>query len=125
MIYTVPGETITAFDFVTLKPIGKSPSGFLVSQAVAIALENGVVKVYDTFLEQTLLFELVVGKDIQEIASSTLQDDMSVSVLTSDGHVHIYEIKMERKVSTGSRERHLPNEGKISESEDSIHTLKS
>jgi hypothetical protein len=47
-----------------LKPLGKSTNGFLMPYAVAIGLENGIVKVFDTFLGQTLLLEIVVGKDI-------------------------------------------------------------
>lgn len=57
-------EMITAYDFVTLKPLGKSPSGQLVPLAVAIAFESGVVKVYDTYQSRNLLFQTIVGKDV-------------------------------------------------------------
>ncbi len=69
-------EPITAFDFVTLKPLGKSPSGQLVPLAVAIAFENGVVKVFDTFRSRNLLFEIIVGKDVVAVTSNGSQDEM-------------------------------------------------
>ena len=63
-------EVITAFDFVSLKPLGKSPSGHLVPLAVAIAFESGVIKVFDTYQFKNLLFEVIVGKDIIGVTSS-------------------------------------------------------
>ena len=95
-------EIITSFDFVTLKPLGKSPSGQLVPLAVAIAFESGTVKVFDTYQSRNLLFEVIVGKDVQAVTSSGNQDDMYLVVLTKDGQVLIYDIGLERKFTTPS-----------------------
>lgn len=51
-----------AFEFVILKPLGKSPSGYLLPVAIALALENGVIKVLDIYGNP--FFDIVVGKDI-------------------------------------------------------------
>ena len=64
MVYSEPGEIITGFDFVTLKPLGRSPQNHMVSSAVAIAFENGKVKIYDIHYSNLVLLEIVVGKDI-------------------------------------------------------------
>ena len=55
-------EKITAYEFINIKPLGKSPNGYLISVALAIALENGLIKVYDVYAN--LLFQIEVGKDI-------------------------------------------------------------
>jgi hypothetical protein len=36
----------------------------MIPVGVAVALENGVIRVYDTNLAQNLMFEVVVGKEI-------------------------------------------------------------
>jgi len=99
-------EPITAYDFVTLKPLGKTPSGHLVPLAVAIAFESGVIRVFDTYTAQNLLFQVIVGKDIQAVTSSGSQDDMYLIVLTKDGQVIIYDIALERR-QTPLAERHM------------------
>jgi hypothetical protein len=60
----VQDEAITAFEFATIKPIGRSPQNHLVPTAVIIAFENGIIKVFDVHYSNVILFELVVGKDI-------------------------------------------------------------
>ena len=69
-IYAEAGESVTAFDFITLKPLGRSPQNFLVPYAVAIAYESGVIKVFDVHSATNLLFSIVIGKDILQVTSS-------------------------------------------------------
>lgn len=96
--------------------------------AVAIGLENGIVKVFDTFLGQTLLLEIVVGKDILQVASSNSQEDMFIVVLTKDNMLLTYGIVLERKFklhsnanNEGNGERHLHDENVGQYSPDSIN----
>lgn len=90
------GEQITTFDFVSLKALGRSPSGHYQTSFLAVALESGIVRIFDTFLGKSLLFELTVPTTpetpIVQIASSSIPDDMSISVLTSNGLLYIYDI---------------------------------
>lgn len=57
--------------------------------------------------------EILVGKDIVQVTSSTNQEDMFIVVLTLDGMLNIYDITLERKFNTlqpnaeANRERHL------------------
>lgn len=56
MLYKTP-EKIVSYDFLTLKPLGKSPNGHFVPTAVALGLENGLIKVYDIHsVDNTELF---------------------------------------------------------------------
>lgn len=106
------GQSITAFEFVNLKSLGKSPMGHFSTTFLAIALESGLVRIYDTFLGQSLLFEFTVpltfNNRIVQVASSTVPDDMQLSVLTSNGLLYVYEISLERKLKLQQRE--LENE---------------
>ena len=117
-------EIITAYDFVTLKPLGKSPSGQLVPLAVAIVFESGVVKVYDTYQSRNLLFQITVGKDVQAVTSSGSQDEMYLVVLTKDGQVLIFDIALERKFSANQEQRHLDDDTAGFQSADSISKVK-
>jgi hypothetical protein len=63
-IYGLPGEVITAYDFITMKPLGRSPQGLLIPANVALAFESGIVKVFDVNLASHVLFEIVLGKEI-------------------------------------------------------------
>ena len=49
-VYSMYGLSITAFEFVNLKSLGKSPMGHFSTTFLAIALESGLVRIYDTFL---------------------------------------------------------------------------
>ena len=71
----------------------------MVPFGVAIAYESGIVSVFDTHSAQNLLFQVVIGKDIVQVGSSGVQDNMFLAVLTADGQVHIYEVTIERKAS--------------------------
>ncbi|CDW81154.1 UNKNOWN [Stylonychia lemnae] len=99
-IYYTETEKIVAYEFITIKPLGKSPNGLLISSAIAVGLESGQVKVYDLF--GNLLMDFHVGnpesrKQIVQIAASPLQDDMFISVLTKDNQFYIYDVILERK----------------------------
>lgn len=96
-VYSIPGEAITAFEFATIKPLGRSPQNHLVPTAVIIAFENGIIKVFDVHYSNIVLFELVVGKDIIQVGSSSSQDDMFIVALTKDGFLYVYEVVLERK----------------------------
>lgn len=118
-VYTsVPGEAINTFDFVTIKPLGRSPQGHLLSTALAVAFENGIVKIYDIHFQNTVLLEIVVGKDILQVGSSGSQDDMFIVILTRDNKLYIYDVSLERKLGQpsmssgqkGSADRHLPGD---------------
>ena len=56
-------EEITAFDFITIKPLGKSPNGVYVSSAIAIGLKSGIVLIYDLF--GNLLLQVNTFKEIK------------------------------------------------------------
>lgn len=53
-------ERILTYEFITIKPLGKSPNGLLINQAIALGLESGLVKVYDLF--GNALMEFLVGE---------------------------------------------------------------
>jgi hypothetical protein len=53
--------------------------------AVGIAFESGVIKVFDTYIGKSQLFEVTVGRDIAGISSSVIQDEMFLAVLTKEG----------------------------------------
>jgi len=40
-LYFTETEKIVAYEFITIKPLGKSPNGLVISSAIAIALESG------------------------------------------------------------------------------------
>jgi hypothetical protein len=107
--YSMQGERITAFDFVTLKPVGRSPSGAYQSSFVAVALESGIVKVFDTFLGRSLLFEFAVQgtNEILQVTSSTLSDDMFLAVLTKEGLIYLYDVTLERRVKLNTQREAL------------------
>ena len=96
LTYSMNGEKITAYEFVSLKALGRSPSGHYQTSFLAVALESGIVRIYDTFLGRSLLFEFTVptthDAPIVQISSSTIPDDMSISVLTSNGILYVFEI---------------------------------
>ena len=96
LTYSMNGKTITAFEFVNLKSLGRSPAGHFSTSFLAIALESGIVRIYDTFLERSLIFEFAVpitpDSHIVQVASSTVPDDMQISVLTNNGLLYIYDI---------------------------------
>ena len=113
LTYSMDGETITAFDFVNLKALGRSPAGHYSTSFLAIALESGLVRIYDTFLERSLIFEFAVpltaDSHIVQVASSTISDDMQLSILTSNGLLYIYDVSLERrfKLSQPNQQREL------------------
>jgi len=47
-------EPIIAFDYMNIKPLGKASSGMLINVAIALALENGTVKVKDLYGNELL-----------------------------------------------------------------------
>ena len=51
-------EDILAFDFLTIKPLGKSSSGNLITTAIIVALPSGEVRAYDIY--NNILFTLFV-----------------------------------------------------------------
>lgn len=79
--------------------MGKSPNGLLISQAIAVALESGLVKIYDLF--GNLLTEFQVGTQgttkIVMMQASPMQDDMFLAILTSDNTFYVYDLVLERK----------------------------
>eukprot|EP00347_Sterkiella_histriomuscorum_P013654 403363885 len=105
-IFFTENEKIVAYEFITIKPLGKSPNGHIINQALAIALESGIVRVYDIFGNK--LFEFLVadaptnensqpiGKEILQIQASPMVDDMFIGVLTKDNQFYIYDILLER-----------------------------
>jgi hypothetical protein len=42
-------EPIIAFDFLTVKPLGKASSGALIQSVIAVAVESGLVKIFDVY----------------------------------------------------------------------------
>jgi hypothetical protein len=40
-LYFTEAEKIVAYEFITIKPLGKSPNGLIISSAIAIGLETG------------------------------------------------------------------------------------
>lgn len=101
LTYSMQGEAITAFEFVNLRSLGRSPAGHFSTSFLAIALESGIVRIYDTFLGRSLLFEFAVpttpDSQIVQVASSTVPDDMQISVLTNNGLLYVYDISLERR----------------------------
>lgn len=69
-MYESQGEKVTAFDFITLKPLGRSPQNHMIPIGVAIAYESGIVSVFDTHSARNLLLQVVIGKDILQVGSS-------------------------------------------------------
>jgi len=90
-------EPIVAYEFMPIKPLGKSSEGQFINSAVAVALKSGALKIYDLY--GNLLAESHVDSPIKSLAVSPHNEDMVAAVLTEDNKMHWFEYKLERRVN--------------------------
>jgi|TARA_B110000305_G_C19190718_1_gene516452 hypothetical protein len=115
-------ETILYFDYMVIKPVGfqttalGSPlngkgsdsinKGHIVNAGVLYIMESGLMRIVSTtgalLVEKNIAFDIsptdldITGK-IANVVSSPNPEDMKITILTTEGKVIEYAIKLERK----------------------------
>jgi hypothetical protein len=100
-------DAIVCYEFITIKPLGKSSQGTLLTQGMVFALETGEIRVMDVYGNLLLNFTLSTGAEdkITSLSTSSSQDEMLVGVMTGSQKLHVYPIDLKRRGSSAHERR--------------------